>query len=378
MTGMVKGRRSGMIKPMPIMLLLLSTLLGLAACGGSATTGSTLPGNQSAPVGPPGSSGGTVTLTGAGSTFINPFFSQAFAQYNKDHPNVRVNYQSIGSGGGIKQFTAKTVDFGASDVPMNQQELAAAQQANGSVIQIPVALGAVAIAYHLPGVPSGLKLTPEAIAGIFLGKITKWNDPAIAGKNPGVQLPAQDIAVVHRSDGSGTTYIFTDYLAHISSDWKQGRGTGKEISWPIGVGGKGNEGVAAQVQQAPGGIGYVELAYAKEAQMTYANVQNQDGQFVEPTLDATTAAASQVPMVSPTNFSIVNASGATSYPIVGYSWALLWQRYSDAQKAQALNALMDWIVTDAQSRFATQLNYAPLPDPVQTLAKDSMAKVQGG
>jgi phosphate transport system substrate-binding protein len=200
------------------------------------------------------SNGEAVSLIGTGSTFVNPFFSQAFAQYSKDRPNVKVNYQSIGSGG-IKQFTAKTVDFGASDVPMNKDELAGAQQANGNVVQIPVALGAEAIVYNLPEIKSGLKLTSDAIAGIFLGKITKWNDPTIASKNSDLKLPDQDIAVVHRSDGSGTTYIFTDYLANISPEWKQGPGTGKEVAWPVGVGGKGNEGVAAQVQQAPGGIG---------------------------------------------------------------------------------------------------------------------------
>ena len=201
------------------------------------------------------SNGAAASLIGAASIIVNPFFSQAFAQYSKDRPNVKVNYQSIGSGGGIKQFTAKTVDFGASDVPMNKDDLAGAQQANGNVVQIPVALGAEAIVYNLPEIKSGLKLTSDAIAGIFLGKITKWNDPAIASKNPDLKLPDQDIEVVHRSDGSGTTYIFTDYLANISPEWKQGPGTGKEVAWPVGVGGKGNEGVAAQVQQAPGGIG---------------------------------------------------------------------------------------------------------------------------
>jgi phosphate transport system substrate-binding protein len=364
-------------------LLVLATILVIAGCGGAAgpvsqpaTSGGSGPNPAGSTANPAG--GGTVSLTGAGSTFVNPFFSQAFSQYSKDHPNVRVNYQSIGSGGGIKQFTAKTVDFGASDVPMKTEELAAAQQANGNVIQIPVALGAVAVVYNLPGIKSGLKLSPDAIAGIYLGKITKWNDPAIAGKNPDLNLPDQDIAVVHRSDGSGTSYIFTDYLANISPDWKQGPGTGKEVAWPVGVGGKGNEGVAAQVQQAPGGIGYVELAYAEQTTLTYADIQNKDGQFIKPTLDATTAAAGQFPEISPEQFSIVNASGAQSYPIAGYVWGILWEKYPDQQKGKELTTLMDWVVTDAQNQFATALTYAPLPEQVRKLATDSIAKVQSG
>ncbi len=359
-------------------LLVLAAILTIAGCGGTAGPIDQPATSSSGGVSANPASGGAVSLIGAGSTFVNPFFSQAFSQYSKDHPNVRVNYQSIGSGGGIKQFTAKTVDFGASDVPMKTEELAAAQQANGNVIQIPVALGAVAIVYNLPEIKSGLKLTPDAIAGIFLGNITKWNDPAIAGNNPDLTLPDQDIAVVHRSDGSGTSYIFTDYLANISPDWKQGPGTGKEVAWPVGVGGKGNEGVAAQVQQAPGGIGYVELAYAEQAKLTYADIQNKDGRFVKPTLDATTVAAGQFPEISPEQFSIVNAPGAQSYPIAGYVWGILWEKYPDQQKGKELTTLMDWIVTDAQNQFATALTYAPLPEQVRKLATDSIAKVQSG
>ncbi len=359
-------------------LLVLAAILTIAGCGGTAGPIDQPATSSSGGVSANPASGGAVSLIGAGSTFVNPFFSQAFSQYSKDHPNVRVNYQSIGSGGGIKQFTAKTVDFGASDVPMKTEELAAAQQANGNVIQIPVALGAVAIVYNLPEIKSGLKLTPDAIAGIFLGNITKWNDPAIAGNNPDLTLPDQDIAVVHRSDGSGTSYIFTDYLANISPDWKQGPGTGKEVAWPVGVGGKGNEGVAAQVQQALGGIGYVELAYAEQAKLTYADIQNKDGRFVKPTLDATTVAAGQFPEISPEQFSIVNAPGAQSYPIAGYVWGILWEKYPDQQKGKELTTLMDWIVTDAQNQFATALTYAPLPEQVRKLATDSIAKVQSG
>ena len=319
---------------------------------------------------------GNVSLTGAGSTFVAPFFSNAFQEYSKQHPNIKVNYQAIGSGGGIEQFTAQTVDFAASDVPMNEDELAAAKQANGEVIEFPVALGAITLAYNIPGVDKGLKLTPEAVAGIFLGKITKWNDPAIAKANPGVKLPDRDIVVVHRADSSGSTYIFTDYLSHISSEWKNGPGTSKEVDWPVGLGAQGNSGVASQIRNTPGSIGYVELAYVLESKMDYAYIQNKAGKFVEPTLEATTAAASQFPQVSPEKFSIVNAPGARSYPIAGYTWAIVWQQYSDANKAAAIKELMGWVVTDAQESVAKKLNYAPLPQNAQQLAQQSLDKVK--
>lgn len=345
-----------------------------AASAAPSTAASAAPSQPTA--GGAGGSGAAASLTGAGSSFVNPFFSRAFPEYSKTHPQVTLNYQPIGSGGGIQQFTAQTVDFGASDVPMNQKELSAATQANGSVVQVPVALGAVAVVYNLPGVQKGLKLTPEALAGIFSGKITKWNDPAIARENAGVTLPGTDIAVAHRSDGSGTTYIFTDYLSSISPEWKNGPGVGKEVEWPVGVGGKGNDGVAAAVKQAPGGIGYVELAYALQGNMTYAAIKNKDGKYVEPTLQATTAAAGQFPTVSAEKFSIVNAAGAESYPIVGYTWAMLWEKYKDPQKATALKDVMTWIVADAQDKFAKDLSYAPLPSEVRQVAKSSIDKVK--
>lgn len=372
--------RQGMHKYWLATLVVAS--LALAACGGSnapaASSGASSPPAASTSMqgGQGTGSGSEASLTGAGSSFVNPFFSRAFPEYTRMHPRVTLNYQPIGSGGGIQQFTAQTVDFGASDVPMNQKELTAATQANGQVVQIPVALGAVAVVYNLPGVQKGLKLTPGAVAGIFSGKITKWNDPAIAGQNAGVQLPATDVSVAHRSDGSGTTYIFTDYLSSVSPEWKDGPGAGKEVEWPVGVGGKGNDGVAAAVKQAPGGIGYVELAYALQGNMTYALVQNKDGKFVEPTLEATTAAAQQFPAVSPQNFSIVNAPGAQSYPIAGYTWAMVWEQYKDAARASALRDVMSWIVTDAQDKFAKELSYAPLPAEVRQVAKSSISKVK--
>ncbi len=319
---------------------------------------------------------GNVSLTGAGSTFVAPFFSNAFQEYSKQHPNIKVNYQAIGSGGGIEQFTAQTVDFAASDVPMNEDELAAAKQANGEVVEFPVALGAIAIAYNVPGVDKGLKLTQDALAGIFLGKITKWNDPEIAKANPGVKLPDRDIVVVHRSDSSGSTYIFTDYLSHISKEWKDGPGTSKEVDWPVGLGAQGSSGVASQIRNTPGSIGYVELAYVLESKMDYAYLQNKAGKFVEPTLAAATAAAGQFPKVSPENFSIVNAPGAKSYPIAGYTWAIVWKQYSDSNKAGAIKELMNWIVTDAQESVAKKLNYAPLPQSAQQLAQQNLGQVK--
>ncbi|HEX8829251.1 MAG TPA: phosphate ABC transporter substrate-binding protein PstS, partial [Xanthobacteraceae bacterium] len=272
-------------------------------------------------------------LTGAGSTFDYPFFSKAFYTYSQKNPTVTVNYQSIGSGGGIQQFTAKTVDFGATDVPMNPQELSRAGQ---PVLQIPVTLGGAAIAYNLPGVTQQLRMTRQTVADIYLGKVTKWNDPAIAKTNPGVKLPDTPIVVVHRSDGSGTSYIFTDFLSHVSPEWKSKVGTGKSVSWPApsAVGAKGNEGVAGQVRSTPGAIGYVELAYVIENNMPAALLLNKAGKWVAATPETIASAAATKPEVSSTNFSIVDAAGANSYPISGYSWVVLYKKPSDAGRAK--------------------------------------------
>lgn len=313
-------------------------------------------------------------LTGAGSSFDYPFFSKAFHTYGQPK-NLQVNYQSIGSGGGIKQFTEQTVDFGATDVPMNDKELEAASKTGGEVVQVPVALGATVIAYNIPEVKDKLKFTPEIIAGIYLGKIKNWNDAAIAKENPGVKLPNQPITVVHRSDGSGTTYIFTDYLSSASKDWKDQVGKGKDVKWPAGVGGKGNEGVAGQVQKTPYSIGYVELAYAIQTKMSYGTVKNKEGKFVEATLDSTTAAASQFPNVTPKEFSIVNAPGADSYPISGYSWVVIFKNQKDQAKGQTIVELFDWVVTKGQEE-AKALNYAPLPDNVQKKAQETLKTIK--
>ncbi|BBN97597.1 phosphate ABC transporter substrate-binding protein PstS [Sporolactobacillus terrae] len=317
---------------------------------------------------------GNSKLVGAGSTFVNPFFSKAFYQYGQDH-NLQINYQSIGSGGGIQQFTAKTIDFGASDVPMNAEELKAANKAGGEVVQIPVALGAEAISYNLPGVKS-LKLTPATLANIYLGKITKWNDAAIKDVNPGVNLPNQNITTVHRSDGSGTTYIFSDYLSSISKDWETTVGRGKALKWPAGIGGKGNEGVAGQILKTPYTIGYVELAYANQTKMPVASLQNKNGKFVMPTLDGATAAAASRPNVDYKNFSIVNSSGDTSYPIAGYTWALLFKNPSDANKGKQMVDLFNWITSSNGQSIAKTLYYAPLPKNVADSAKTLLQSIK--
>jgi phosphate transport system substrate-binding protein len=321
-------------------------------------------------------SAAAIELTGAGSTFDYPFFSKAFYTYSQNNSDVTVNYQSIGSGGGIQQFIAKTVDFGASDVPMNAAEL---QRAGKPVLQIPVTLGGEAICYNLPGIPSSLKFTGELIADIYLGKITKWNDPAIQKLNPDTKLPDMAIMVVHRSDGSGTTYIFTDYLSHVSSEWKQKVGTGKSVSWPApsSVGGKGNEGVAGQVRQSAGAIGYVELAYVIQNHMTYAQVQNKAGSWVYPSIETVAAAAASRPNVSATEFSIVDPPGPNSYPISGYSWAMVYQKTADPGRAAVVKKVLSWLVTDGQG-VAKSVDYVPLPKNVQDVALKAISQIDTG
>ena len=314
-------------------------------------------------------------LTGAGSTFDYPFFSKAFYEYGKSHGGVQVNYQSIGSGGGIAQFTQRTVDFGATDVPMNADEVKAAQASGGPVLQVPVALGGVSIVYNIPGVPSGLRLSPAVLTDIFVGKTASWNDARIAKLNPGKKLPNTPIVVVHRSDGSGTTYIFTDYLSSVSGEWKSKAGTGKSVAWPApsAIGGKGNEGVAGQVNNNPGAIGYVELAYARQNKMSQAVLQNAAGKFVADGPDGVRAAAASKPEVSPANFSIVNAKCAACYPIAGYSWAVVYQNPQDKVKGKVLQQILTWVTGDDAQKLAATLDYVPLPDNVQSAAKKTLA-----
>ena len=313
-------------------------------------------------------------LQGAGSSFDYPFFSKAFYVYNQKNPDVTVNYQSIGSGGGIQQFTARNVDFGATDVPMNAAELA---RAHDAVLQIPVTLGGAAVAYNLPGV-NALRLTRQLIADIYLGKVLKWNDPQIAKLNHGVSLPDMPIVVVHRSDGSGTSYIFTDFLSHVSPEWKARVGTGKSVSWPApsSVGAKGNEGVAGQIRSTPGAIGYVELAYVVENKMPSVTIQNKAGAWVDCSTETVAAAAATKPEVSATNFSIVDAGGARSYPISGYSWIVVYKKPSDANRAKTLYSVLSWLVgPDGQSN-AQSVDYVPLPHNVQAAAAATLKQMQ--
>jgi phosphate transport system substrate-binding protein len=314
-------------------------------------------------------------LTGAGSTFDYPFFSKAFYIYSQQNPDVTVNYQSIGSGGGIQQFTAKTIDFGATDVPMNASELSRAGQ---PVLQIPVTLGGAAIAYNLPGVTKPLRLTRQAVVDIYLGKITKWNDPAIAKSNPGVSLPDMPIVVVHRSDGSGTTYIFTDFLSHASPEWKSKVGTGKSVSWPApsAVGAKGNEGVAGQVRSTPGAIGYVELAYVIENHIPAAILQNRASRWVSVSPETVAAAAAGRPDVSASNFSIVDEPGANAWPISGYSWVVVYKKPSDAVRAKLLYSVLTWLVGPQGQSNAKSVDYVPLPGNVQSTALSTLKQMQ--
>lgn len=315
-------------------------------------------------------------LTGAGSTFVNPFFSKAFYTYSQRHTDVTVNYQPIGSGGGIQQFIAKTVDFGASDVPMNADEL---KRAGAPVVQIPVALGGVAVTYNLPtSVPGGLRLTRQSIADIYLGKITRWNDPALEKLNPRASLPNLPIVTVHRSDGSGTTYIFSDFLSSVSREWKDKVGTGKSLEWPgtNSVGGKGNEGVAGQVRQTQGAIGYVELAYAIENKMSTAEVENKSGKWVFCTESSVAAAAATKPSVSPTDFSIVDRTGDRIYPIAGYTWTFVYETPSDKNRGKLVKDVLSWIDGDEAQKIAGGLNYVPLPSTVQETARKALAEVK--
>ena len=299
-------------------------------------------------------------INGAGATFPYPIYSKWFDEYAKVDPSVRFNYQSIGSGGGQKQILAQTVDFGASDGPMSDDNLA---KAPGKLLHIPTVAGADVVAYNLSGNPA-LKFDGDTIAGIFLGQIKKWNDPKITALNPGVTLPDQEIVVVHRSDGSGTTYIWTDYLSKISPEWKTKVGTNTSVNWPTGIGGKGNEGVAGQVRQTPGALGYVELIYAVQNKMAYAEIKNAAGEFVKPTLESVTAALATAEIPDDFRFSMTNAPGKGAYPIAGATWLLVYQQQKDAAKGKKLVEFLKWSLTDGE-KMAKDLQYAPLPESVQ-------------
>jgi phosphate transport system substrate-binding protein len=315
-------------------------------------------------------------LNGAGATFPYPIYSKWFNEYHNMHPDIEINYQSIGSGGGIAQVTAGTVDFGASDGPMKDEQIAAFKQQRGtSILHLPTVLGADVPAYNIPGVQGELKFTPEIIAGIYLGKITSWNDPAITKANPGVSLPNAPIVVVHRSDGSGTTYVWTDYLSKVSPDWASSVGKGTSVHWPVGLGAKGNEGVAGMVRQMEGSFGYVELVYAVQNKINYGSVKNAGGAFVKANLDSITAAAASVKNM-PADFrvSITNAPGAAAYPISSFTWLLVPEEWKDKTKEKTFVDFLNWMLDKGQT-MTDQLNYAPLPDSVKEKERETIKRI---
>jgi phosphate transport system substrate-binding protein len=313
-------------------------------------------------------------INAAGATFPYPIYSKWFDEYHKLHPNVQINYQSIGSGGGIRQLLDKTVDFGASDGPMTDEQL---QQAGFKILHFPTVLGAAVPSYNIPGVTGELKFTPEALAGIFLGKVTKWNDPAIAGANPGVKLPADDIVVIHRSDGSGTTYIWTDYLSKVSADWQSKVGKNTSVNWPVGLGGKGNEGVAGLLKQTPDSIGYVELIYAIQNSLPYGTVKNSSGEFIKASLAGVSAAAAGAAKSMPEDFrvSITNPPGKDAYPVSSFTWLLIPEQIQDPAKKAAIKDFLTWMLTSGQ-QFCEPLAYAKLPKEVVAKEQKAVALIQ--
>ncbi|PYX27946.1 MAG: phosphate ABC transporter substrate-binding protein PstS [Acidobacteria bacterium] len=320
---------------------------------------------------------GQTILNGAGATFPNPIYSKWFSEYHKLHPDIQINYQPIGSGGGIRQVTEGTVDFGASDMPMTDTQLQEAKtKLKTSILNIPTVLGAVVPAYNIPGVTGELKFTPAVLAGIFVGTISNWNDKAIAAANPGVNFPNQDIIVVHRSDGSGTSFIWTDYLSKVSSEWKNQVGSGTSVKWPKGLGGKGNEGVAGSIRQLSGSIGYVESIYAVQNKIPYGSVQNAAGVFLKASLESVTAAAASAPkMAADFRVSITNAPGNDSYPISSFTWVLIPAQSKDAAKGKILADFLNWMVDDGQKMTAA-LTYAPLPEAVEQKVKEAIKQVK--
>ncbi|HKD16572.1 MAG TPA: phosphate ABC transporter substrate-binding protein PstS [Thermoanaerobaculia bacterium] len=318
--------------------------------------------------------GQAVQINGAGASFPYPIYTKWFSEYGKIHPDVQINYQSIGSGGGIRQLTAQTVFFGASDGPMTDEQL---KGAPGLILHFPTVLGGVVPVYNVTGVTAPLKFSGIVLADIILGKITKWNDAAIAALNPGVKLPAEDITVAHRSDGSGTTYIFVDYLSKVSPEFKQKVGVNTSVNWPVGVGGKGNEGVAGLVKQTPGTIGYVELIYAIQNKIPFGSVQSADGEFLQASLESVTAAAAGAAKSMPADFrvSITNAPGKGAYPISSFTWLLFYEKPTDKQRGKIMVDFMRWALTDGQ-KYCAELGYSPLPKEVVALVTEALKKIQ--
>jgi phosphate transport system substrate-binding protein len=344
----------------------IGAVLGIVLCGFIAVLAPSSP----APA-PPDN---RLQITGAGATFPYPIYSKWFDEYHKLHPDVEINYQSIGSGGGIRQLLAGTVDFGAADVTMTDEQLG---QAKSKILHFPTVLGAAVPTYNIPGVSQELKFTPEALAEIFLGKITKWNDPEIAKANAGVNLPDNDIVVVHRSEGSGTTFIWTDYLSKVSEEWKNKVGRNASVNWPVGLGEKGNEGVSGQVQTTPGTIGYVELIYAIQNNMSYGRVKNSSGVFVKADLASVSAAAAGAAKEMPDDFrvSITNAPGKNAYPISSFTWLLIPSKIDDANKKKVIVDFLRWMMKDGQ-KYCDALAYAPLPKPVVAKEEKAISRIE--
>jgi phosphate transport system substrate-binding protein len=342
-----------------VLLLASLALLGLACSGGG-----------------PSSGGGVIKLQGAGATFPNPLYQKWVSEYGKLHPNVQIDYQSIGSGGGIKQIQVQTVDFGASDAPMTDADLKAAP---GEILHIPTVLGAVVVTYNVASIAQPLHFSPEVLADIFLGKIKKWDDARIKVDNPGVSLPAADITVVHRAESSGTSFVFTDYLAKVSPEWKTAVGADKSPKWPAGQGGKGNEGVTGQIKQQPNTIGYVELAYASQNKLPVALIKNASGKFVEPTIDAVVAAAASASAATPEDLrvSITNSAGENAYPISSYTYILAYKDQKNADKGKALVDYLWWGIHDGE-QFAKDLQYAPLPAEIVERAEAKINSITSG
>jgi phosphate transport system substrate-binding protein len=359
------SRSSNRSSSVAFAVLLAAALALLSACSGERADSTTA-----------GASGATIRLQGAGATFPNPLYQKWLSEYGKLNPQAKIDYQSIGSGGGIQQIQSQTVDFGASDAPMSDDDL---KKAPGEILHIPTVLGAVVVTYNLEAAPAPLRFSPDVIADIFLGKIKKWNDPRIAADNPGVALPATDISDVHRSDGSGTTAVFTDYLSKVSPEWKTKPGAGKSVDWPVGIGGKGNEGVSGQIKQTPNTIGYVELAYAVQTKLPVALIKNKSGNFVEPSLDAVTAAAAESLAATPEHLrvSIIDAAGANAYPISSYTYILVYKEQKDAAKGKALVDFLWWSIHDGE-RFAKDLQYAPLPAEIVERASAKLNSITSG
>jgi phosphate transport system substrate-binding protein len=356
----------------------LALSLSLASCGGSQTTapsgenaGSSTPTTPENNTTTNTASGASASLTGAGASFPAPLYQRWFAEYNKQNPNVQVTYQSVGSGAGVEQFTQQTVDFGASDVAMTDEEIAGIDR---GVVMLPMTAGSIVLAYNLPDL-QGLQLSRQVYTDILLGKITKWNDPAISAINPDLELPDSDITVVYRSDGSGTTGVFTQHLSTISPEWKEKVGEGKTVQWPVGLGAKGNEGVTAQILQTEGSLGYVEYGYAKQQQIPTASLENKAGNYIAPSSETATQALSAVTLPENLRAFINDPEGEQSYPIVSYTWILAYQNYDDANKLNAFKEVINWSLTEGQS-YAEELGYIPLPENVVTKVESALGTIQ--